>query len=144
MRELWTAALLASTAMMGQANAEPAAAASAAESAPAPKPCPPDPASYYPDRALVLGRGGNAVIRCTIGEDGHYKDCAILSETPTGFGFGQGAVRASCRLAATPGPDGKISGVGTTIDTRMVFKPPKQVCRNVGPLTRSCEFVWPD
>lgn len=51
----------------------------------------------YPEAAMKAGVGGKAKVRCTITVEGELKDCAVVEETPEGFGFGE----ASVRLLAT-------------------------------------------
>ena len=97
---------------------------------------------------MQLGVEGSTVIRCTVREDGHYEHCAVLQETPKGFGFGQAAIRMTCLLTAAQGADGKFTGVGGTEDQHIVFKPPRRVCDKGRPngsgYSVTCTFVWPD
>ena len=111
--------------------------------------CSLDPRSYYPARAVVLQRGGSVLIRCTVTEDGHYKDCKVLEENPKDFGFGQAATKMVCLLTAPKDADGKVIGVGETVDQHMVFNPPKRVCDKgraigAGRFVVDCTYVWPD
>jgi protein TonB len=52
---------------------------------------PSDLAAYYPARALDRGREGVVVLDCLVGVDGRL-GCAVLSETPSGWGFGEAAL----------------------------------------------------
>jgi len=54
-----------------------------------------DMITYYPKRAMNLGREGRAVIGCTVTEDRTLTDCAIVSEDPPGFEFGAAAIKLS-------------------------------------------------
>jgi protein TonB len=47
---------------------------------------------YYPRRALNRGIEGEAALTCVVSVTGHL-DCAVVSETPTGWGFGEAAIR---------------------------------------------------
>lgn len=94
-------------------NTEPKATAAA--SAPTPPPPPPAPVlrqdvnlngqeferqpsrddilAYYPDRAQRMNQAGNATIRCAVTATGTLAECALASEIPTDFGFGQAALK---------------------------------------------------
>ncbi len=55
----------------------------------------------YPAQALAAGVEGLVRLDCLITE--HYKlDCAIQSETPTGYGFGPAALRLAQLYVASP------------------------------------------
>lgn len=47
---------------------------------------------YYPAKAWKIGIEGSAVILCTAGPRGALNDCALISETPKGYGFGPAAL----------------------------------------------------
>jgi protein TonB len=46
---------------------------------------------YYPRRALERGRQGEVVLNCIVGVEGALR-CAVVSETPVGWGFGEAAL----------------------------------------------------
>jgi protein TonB len=50
-------------------------------------------ASYYPPRAMELGKTGHVVITCTVTAKGTVTDCSVVSEDPPDMGFGQAALR---------------------------------------------------
>ena len=54
-----------------------------------------DLVSYYPTRAMDLGKSGNATITCKVKANGTLENCAISSEDPSGFGFGDASIRMS-------------------------------------------------
>jgi protein TonB len=56
----------------------------------------------FPVEALKRHQEGRAVLKCIAQFDGSLKNCIIVSETPAGLGFADGALRASTtiRLAA--------------------------------------------
>ena len=56
----------------------------------------------YPTKALMMGRSGRVVMRCETQIDGTLKDCAILSETPTSYGFGDAALSLARRFKMHP------------------------------------------
>lgn len=49
----------------------------------------------YPARAQARGVSGQAVLTCTVNAVGTVRECAVLSETPGGSGFGEAAVKLS-------------------------------------------------
>lgn len=74
----------------------------------------PDPdriSRNYPRRALERGQGGRVVLLCTSDASGNLA-CEIESEAPTGWGFGQAALRATrdARLARTDGTGRSVMG----------------------------------
>ena len=53
---------------------------------------------FYPDRAQRMEVEGEVTVRCTrVGAQ--YPQCAVTMETPTNFGFGDGAIRVAAILA---------------------------------------------
>lgn len=58
-------------------------------------------ARYFPARALAMGREGQVVLDCAVGTDGRLS-CAVVSETPPGWGFGEAALRISRDYRMTP------------------------------------------
>ena len=66
-----------------------------------------DMAKFYPEKAMDYGKDGGATIRCTVQKDRTLAKCAIASETPAGFGFGDAALQMSklfkMKKAAKPG-----------------------------------------
>ncbi|MES1156209.1 MAG: TonB family protein [Alphaproteobacteria bacterium] len=56
---------------------------------------------YYPPRALARGMEGEATLDCIVRITGAL-DCAIVSETPQGWGFGEAALRISRDYAMVP------------------------------------------
>lgn len=74
----------------------------------------PDAAAFtraYPRRALDAGREGRAVLECYANVDGSLA-CAVVEETPRGFGFGNAALRVArdFRLAPTMADGRSVSG----------------------------------
>lgn len=55
-------------------------------------------ARFFPRRALERGRSGVAAIDCALNEEGSLQTCVIIDEAPTGFGFGDAALRIACRF----------------------------------------------
>lgn len=52
---------------------------------------------YYPDRALERERTGRATVRCGVNATGRLVSCSVVSEDPSGWGFGEASVRAAQR-----------------------------------------------
>lgn len=65
----------------------------------------PDPdeiARYYPERAERTGVTGSATVLCSVDTRGTLSICDLVSETPTGEGFGQAALMVANFARATP------------------------------------------
>jgi len=107
--------------------AVPAAAPRAADPPPAlvwtQRPTADDVAAAYPPKALADHIGGRAVIGCAVAADGGLADCAVVSESPTGAGFGDAAlgVVVKMRLDRTSGHP----GVGERLNLPIRFAPPE-------------------
>jgi len=98
----------------------------------------PNLASYLPPRAQELNVSGEAIIRCTIADDGRYTDCSLKKEAPKNFGFGTSALHMAKLFQAPAGPDGKFVGVGQMIERRIDFKPSMTCVRTVN--GSACSF----
>lgn len=65
------------------------------------------PVLDFPERARTRGvLAGSAEIDCFVWFDGTTSQCEIVSETPSGMGFGQSALRAMSRARFVSGEDG--------------------------------------
>jgi protein TonB len=53
------------------------------------------PWQLYPERAQRRGQMGKARIRCIVSDADVLTDCRVVSEEPTGFGFGEATLRVS-------------------------------------------------
>ena len=95
------AAFVASAAVAGSACAG-AAVAATLPSQPtwSEAPSVADVAAAYPARAKAAGVSGTVNLTCEIGRDGHPKDCATVTEKPSGYGFGAAASKVAERLKA--------------------------------------------
>jgi TonB family protein len=58
--------------------------------------------SVWPTAAMKTGRGGKAVIACTVTIQGALRDCRVVSESPVGAGFGPAGVTLSAQLLMKP------------------------------------------
>lgn len=56
----------------------------------------------WPAEALKRGRGGKAVLSCTVTTTGALVECQVASETPAGAGFGQAAISLTPQLLMSP------------------------------------------
>jgi protein TonB len=52
-----------------------------------------DMLSAFPERAMRMGKSGSATLRCLVAPGGRLANCRVISETPEGYGFGQGALK---------------------------------------------------
>jgi protein TonB len=50
--------------------------------------------SYYPARAMELGKEGKVTLNCTVSATGTLTDCSV-DESPAGYGFGDATLRIS-------------------------------------------------
>ena len=101
------AAPLASRAAPAPAAASPAAASPAAPPhAAAPAPAQPDPsAAFYPPAARAAGVEGSATVRCSRDEHLALVNCTLVSEIPTGQGFGAAALAMAAQSKDNPKVD---------------------------------------
>lgn len=86
----------------------------------------------YPEAARKRGLVGNAVVQCRMATSGPLTDCAVLSESPAGEGFGAAAL-ALTPLFRADELDGfglKVEGRGIRIPIR--FSPPPPPTRGTG------------
>jgi TonB family protein len=76
-----------------------------------------DMITYYPPRAMDLGKEGRAVIKCKVTPELTVTDCVILSEDPSDLGFGAAAVKLSRLFKMKPqNKDGQsTAGADVTI-----------------------------
>jgi protein TonB len=79
--------------------------------------------AYYPPRAMDLGKSGKVTMTCTVTAKGTVTDCAIDSEDPPDFGFGQAAIRMHNLFKMKPQTaDGQpVGGAKVTIPLRFTL-----------------------
>jgi TonB family protein len=82
------------------------------------------PQANAPPAAGAEQVDGRARVSCTVTAEGRLVDCAVISEEPAGYGFGDAALRTSKLFKMNPiGRDGRpVAGAKVVIP--MVFKPP--------------------
>jgi protein TonB len=61
-----------------------------------------DFAREYPPFARERGAGGRVVIECVADAEGALTDCAVVSETPEGEGFGVATLRLASKYKIAP------------------------------------------
>lgn len=59
-------------------------------------------ARFYPERALRMGREGEATLRCQVSAGGRLHDCQVSGETPENFGFGDAAIKLARYMRIAP------------------------------------------
>lgn len=59
-------------------------------------------ARAYPDRALRDGTEGAATLQCSVTARGSLTACSVMSETPSGQGFGRAAMQLSRHFRLSP------------------------------------------
>lgn len=75
-----------------------------------------DFARFYPERALRLGREGEAEITCQVLASGQVSGCRVTGEAPDNMGFGAAALKLSRYLQIAPKTvDGKPVDGGTLV-----------------------------
>ncbi|MEZ5996698.1 MAG: energy transducer TonB [Hyphomonadaceae bacterium] len=67
---------------------------------------------FFPPRALARGVSGRVVLDCTVAADGRIA-CAVASEEPVGWGFGEASLRAARQFRVAPATaDGRPTSGG--------------------------------
>lgn len=84
----------------------------------------PGPAAFYPPPARADRVEGRARISCTVTAEGRLTNCAVISEEPAGYGFGDAALRMSKGFKMKPTANGDRSFAGAKITVPFAFKLP--------------------
>ncbi|MBL8537860.1 MAG: energy transducer TonB [Hyphomonadaceae bacterium] len=67
---------------------------------------------YFPRRALTRGESGRVVLDCAVAADGRLS-CAVASEEPLGWGFGDASLQAARHFRVAPATaDGRPTSGG--------------------------------
>lgn len=86
------------------------------------KPTPAQMANAFPDRALRGNISGSATLSCKVTTVGVVRDCVVLSETPSEYGFGAAAVRVSKNFKMKPQLVDGQAIEGATVKIPLTFR----------------------
>jgi len=79
-------------------------------------------ANAFPDRALRGNISGSATLSCKVTTVGVVRDCVVLSETPSEYGFGAAAVRVSKNFKMKPRLVDGQAIEGATVKIPLTFR----------------------
>jgi hypothetical protein len=74
-----------------------------------------DVGGYYPERAYNLGREGDATVRCKMTASRQFSDCAVVTEDPSGFGFGSASLKIVDKVKLKDGAAAKPDANGVVV-----------------------------
>lgn len=80
-----------------------------------------DFARYYPTRAMEVSRPGHVILICTVAADGTVT-CSAGYENPTGWGFGEAALRIARHFRIAPQTTDGTPTAGATIRVPIRFQ----------------------
>ena len=69
---------------------------------------------FFPPRAMMDGVSGRVVLSCVVDGEGALADCAVASEEPEGYDFGEATLRLVPLFRMTPGNAGARVGIPVT------------------------------
>lgn len=83
-----------------------------------------DVARVYPRGARRDGISGRVVIRCRVNSEGRLERCEIASETPSGLGFAEAAIKLSARFIMSTATKEGVPVTGALVNIPLLFRPP--------------------
>ncbi|HEX4301602.1 MAG TPA: TonB family protein [Rhizomicrobium sp.] len=83
-----------------------------------------DVAKAYPEAARSAGVSGSVVVQCSAETDGSLSNCATVSETPTGYGFGDAAIQLMGIVRLAPQSAGGVAVAGGVVRLSVPFTLP--------------------
>jgi len=75
---------------------------------------------YYPNRALERGQEGSVTLSCVVAADGRIA-CTVSREDPTGWGFGEAALRISRHFRMAPATRDGVPTSGGRVNVPIRF-----------------------
>lgn len=105
------------------------------------KPSGDDLARDYPERAARKGLGGRATIVCKVKLDGRLSDCAVVSESPPGEGFGDATLKLAAKFRMTPQTRDGVPVDGAVVRIPVVYSPPPPMSITIPVQARRWFFV---
>lgn len=81
-------------------------------------------ADFYPERALRMGIGGDAVARCIVAASGHLGDCELVSQQPDDQAFGSVLLKLVPIVKVEPTTASGAPTVGRPIYVQAKFSVP--------------------
>lgn len=83
-----------------------------------------DLAALLPPRAAAEKIGGEARIKCVVTVKGELSECAVVSESPAGYGFGEAALKAALKERVRPKDDKGQTAAGRSAIRQFSFLAP--------------------
>lgn len=99
--------------------------------------------SVFPRRARHDHLGGHTTIRCRVDVTGRLADCAVVEETPAGYGFGDAGIQLSGHFQITPLTRGGHPVGDVSVEIPIGLCPPGWPC-GAQPTHWEPRFIDPD
>jgi TonB family protein len=82
-----------------------------------------DLVAVWPKAALASGRGGKTTLHCKVSRHGALYDCSVVSESPTGAGFGEAGLILTRQFLMRPARRNGQEIDGAEVSIPLVFPP---------------------